>query len=100
MRTSVHNVVFVGSPTVPSGYRLVGNPRYPDAIADYRRQFAILRSLKCDVFLASHGNFFDLAEKMKRRREKINPFIDPDGYREFVKRTAAQMEKVATEQSK
>jgi metallo-beta-lactamase class B len=74
------DVVFVGSPTVPAGYRLIGNHRYPDAVADYRRQFEILEKLPCDVFLASHGNFFGLLEKIRDKRS----FIDPDGYRTFV----------------
>jgi len=79
-----YDVVFSGSPSVPDGYKLVGNPRYPDAVADYRRHFATLKSLRCDVFLAAHGNFFDLAGKMKRLGGKTNPFIDPEGFRKFV----------------
>ncbi len=79
-----YNVVFVGSPTAPPGYKLVGNPRYPDAAGDYRRTFTTLKTLPCDVFLAAHGNFFDLAGKRKRLGEKANPFIDAEGYRKFV----------------
>src|SRR5688572_32304986 len=59
-----------------SGYKLVGNARYPNAIEDYRRQFAFLRSLKPRLFLASHGNFFDL-----ERKRKTKSFADPEGYR-------------------
>jgi metallo-beta-lactamase class B len=99
-RDHSYDVVFLGSPSVPSGYRLVNNPRYPDAIADYRKQFAILRSLHCDVFLALHGNFFQLADKMKRRGGKTNPFIDRGGYRTFIERAAARMEQVVAEQQK
>src|SRR5262245_23408515 len=86
-------VVFVGSPTVPPPYKLVGNPRYPDAVDDYRRQFATLKSLPCDVFLAAHGNFYDLAGKMKRLGEKTNPFIDPEGYKKFVEEMERAFEK-------
>jgi len=99
-RGRTYDVVFIGSSTVPSGYRIVGNPRYPNEVDDYRKQFAILRALPCDVFLASHGNFYDLADKMKRRGGKVNPFIDPAGYKRFVARTEKAMEKVAAEQSK
>lgn len=95
-----YDVVFVGSPSVPSQYKLVGNPRYPDAVDDYRRQFATLKSLHCDVFLASHGNFFDLQGKMKRRGEKTNPFIDPAGYKAFVETMEAAFEKRVKESSK
>lgn len=83
------DVVFVGSPSVPSSYRLVGNPAYPDAVSDYRRQFEILRSLPVDIFLASHGNFFDLEKKRAALGDgKANPFVDREGYHRFV--TAAE----------
>jgi metallo-beta-lactamase class B len=74
-----YDVVFVSSPSVPSEYRLVGNPKYPNAVDDYRRQFATLESLPCDVFLASHGSMFHLKEKMAK-----GSFIDPEGYKKFV----------------
>lgn len=73
------DAVFVCSPTVPDSYKLVGNPRYPKVIEDYRRQFAFLRSLQPKIFLASHGNFFDLEGKRKSMK-----FVDPAGYRAFV----------------
>ena len=79
-----YDVVFIGSPSIPSEYKLVGNTRYPEIADDYRRTFATLKALPCDVFLGSHGSFFDLAEKMKRRDRKRNPFIDPAGYKTFV----------------
>ena len=61
MRAGGKNIVFVGSPTAP-GYQLTNNPRYPNAVADFRKQFATLKSLGCDVFLGSHGAFFGLAD--------------------------------------
>src|SRR5262249_47961402 len=88
-RGHVYNVVLVGSPSVPSQYKLAGNPRYPGAVDDYRRTFATLKSLPCDVFLGAHGSFFDLAGRMRRIGKKPNPFIDPAGYKKFV----AAMEK-------
>jgi metallo-beta-lactamase class B len=86
-------VVFLCSPSVPSDYKLRGNPRYPDAIADYRRQFAILKALTPDIFLASHGNFFDLEEKRTGKRS----FVDPEGYRRFVATFEERFEKRAVE---
>ncbi|MGZ8853989.1 MAG: subclass B3 metallo-beta-lactamase, partial [Thermoanaerobaculia bacterium] len=32
-----YDVVIVGSASVPSGYRIVGNAKYPDAVADYEK---------------------------------------------------------------
>ncbi|HXQ34595.1 MAG TPA: hypothetical protein VN843_11340, partial [Anaerolineales bacterium] len=83
-----YNVVVAGSTSAP-GYKLVDNPNYPEIVADYQRTFEILKSLPCDVFLAPHGNFFDLIEKSKLldKGAKKNPFIDPRGYRSYIEET-------------
>lgn len=80
------NVVIVCSVSVPTEYRLRGNPRYPNAADDYRRSFARLHTLTPDIFLGSHGIFFGLQEKIRAMRENAprNPFIDAEGYRKFV----------------
>ncbi len=96
------DVVFVGSTTVP-GYKLVGNALYPEIAADYARTFALLKSLKCDVFLGPHGSFFDLDEKRMRLAQggRTNPFIDPRGYRRFVERTENEyLRQLRSEQSR
>jgi metallo-beta-lactamase class B len=86
-------VVFVGSSTAPEGYVLTTNCRYPNAVADYRRTFAVLRSLHPDIFLAAHGSFFGLAEKLK-----THDFVDPQRYAAFVDQTERDFEKrVASE---
>lgn len=86
MKVGKLHVAFLGSPSVPSDYRLTDNPRHPDAVSDYRRQFAILKSLPVDIFLASHGNFFDLEKKRAALGSdgKANPFVDREGYHQFV----------------
>jgi metallo-beta-lactamase class B len=79
------HVVIVGSPSVLSSYRLIGNKAYPQIAADYRHQFEVLGSLPCDIFLGSHGSFFQLKEKYARSKAgDRNAFIDPEGYRNFV----------------
>lgn len=95
------NVVFVCSASAPQPYRLVGNPRYPDAVADYQRTFARLRAMRPDVFLAAHGNFFDLTGKRAARSdgEGRNPFIDPEGFRSYVARSEELFVKKRQEQS-
>jgi metallo-beta-lactamase class B len=59
-----YDVVFVGSSSVP-GYKLVDHEQYPTIVADYERTFRVLKSLRCDVFLASHGSFFFFAGKVE-----------------------------------
>lgn len=83
-----YDVVFVGSTTVP-GYKLVDNPQYPTIAADYDLTFRVLKSLPCDVFLASHGSFYSMLEKEKllAQGKKGNPFIDGPGYQSFIRQT-------------
>ena len=93
------DVVFLGSTTIP-GYKLVDNQKYPGIIADYAYSFKLLKSLNCDVFLAPHGSFFSMLEKVERLKqgEKNNLFIDPQGYRRFIERTEmAYLQQLAKE---
>ena len=80
-----YNVVIIGSPNVNPGYRLVNNAAYPQIARDYERTWRVLKSLPCDIFLGAHGNYFGLEEKSPRLKEgSPNPFIDPDGYKQYV----------------
>ena len=81
-----YHVVFVCSTSVLPSYSLVTKPTYPNIAGDYENTFRVLRSLPCDVFLASHGSFFDLAGKREamQRGAKTNPFIDPAGYQAYL----------------
>lgn len=82
------DVVFATSATAPS-YKLIDNPKYPGIAADYAHTFEVLKSLPCDVFLTPHGSTCSLLDKAKRARqgEKKNPFIDTEGYRQFIERS-------------
>jgi metallo-beta-lactamase class B len=79
------HVVIVGSPNVNPGYKLVGNKTYPGIAQDYKRGFAVLNSLPCDIFLGAHGGYFDLADKYLRwKTGDRNAFIDPAGYKAYI----------------
>lgn len=96
-----YNVTFVCSTSAP-GYKLVGNTKYPEIESDYNRTFERLKVLKTDIFLATHGGMFDLAAKIERRREGgTNPFIDPQGYKDYLERSEADFRaKLAGQKSK
>ena len=94
-----YNVVFVGSASVLPSYRLTDKPQtpatYPGIAQDYEKTFAVLRSLPCDVFLASHGSFYSLVDKraVMARKPAQNPFIDPWGYQAYILRAEAAFQK-------
>ena len=95
------HVVIVGSPSVLSSYRLTANKAYPGIASDYRHEFEVLRSLPCDVFLGSHGGFFDLKAKYARfKAGDRDAFIDPAGYRSFVSEYQQKFEAALRKQSK
>jgi metallo-beta-lactamase class B len=91
VRGKTYDVVVIGSPNVNPGYRLVDNKDYPQIAEDFAQTFRRLKSLPCDVFLGAHGGYYGMLAKCERAKEKgaSNPFIDPEGYRDFV----AQKEK-------
>jgi metallo-beta-lactamase class B len=85
-----YDVVFVGSASVLPSYKLIDRSNipatYPGIRQDYERTFRVLRSLPCDVFLASHGSFYSLADKrgVLSTSPAQNPFIDPWGYQAYI----------------
>lgn len=81
----VYDVVIVGSPNVNPGYKLVNNAAYPQIAQNYQQMFSVLRALPCDIFLGAHGGYYGMEEKFARVREGgQNPFIDPEGYKNYV----------------
>ena len=61
-----------------------------------------LNSLPCDVFLGSHASFFDGLGKADRLRKgaKENPFVDPQGYKDYVARNEKYQEQMRAERAK
>jgi metallo-beta-lactamase class B len=100
-RGRTHRVILMCSSSVPESYRLIDNPRHPDAVADYRSHFAFLRSQRPDIPLGSHGRFFDLKGKIEKMRAgaSINPFIDPEGYAQHIAASEKRFEEAVAKQS-
>src|SRR4249920_1420638 len=76
-----YDVVIIGSVGVNPGFVLVNNKDYPGIADEYTRSFKVLRSLPCDIPLASHPAMYNMAEKFKKLGTNPNPFIDPAGYK-------------------
>jgi metallo-beta-lactamase class B len=96
------NAVIVGSPNVNPGYILVGNKNYPGIADDYVKTFAVLKSLPCDLFLGAHGAYFGMLAKYDTMKAgaarfpnvlRVNPFIDPDGYKAYIAEREATFRK-------
>lgn len=85
-----HTAVFFCSATVANN-RLAPVEQYPGIIADFARTFARLKSIRADVLLPPHAEFFDLRAKRARQREhpNVNPFVVPGEFAALV----AELEK-------
>jgi metallo-beta-lactamase class B len=83
-----YNALVVCSFGVNANYILVDNPDYPDIAKDYRATFAKARAMPVDVFVASHGSFYDLRTKHEtiqhREEGDPNPFLDHSGFLAYV----------------
>jgi metallo-beta-lactamase class B len=92
------DVVIVGSWTMNPSYRLVDQPgqpaSYPGMAEDYRRMFAVLKGLPCDIFLGAHGEYFDMLNKLARAKAGAGDavWIDPEGYHAAVARSERAFE--------
>jgi metallo-beta-lactamase class B len=85
------DVVIVGSWNVNPGYRLVDKPgqpaSYPGIAQDYRRTFAVLKQLPCDIFLGAHGQYFNMLGKLAaatKGSDGESVWVDPQGYQAAV----------------
>jgi metallo-beta-lactamase class B len=93
--TQLRNVVIVGGLAALDSYRLIDTPdrpaSYPGIAADFEHTFATLHALPCDIFLGSHGVYFNLLAKYARLpKEGPIVFVDPTGYQAAI--TAAEQD--------
>jgi metallo-beta-lactamase class B len=94
-----YDVVVIGSPNVNPGYRLVENKDYPEIADDFAATFETLKSLPCDVFLGAHGSYYGMVERHARlKKEKTNPFVNPQGYKNYVAEKERAFRKALAEQ--
>jgi metallo-beta-lactamase class B len=76
-------VLFICSTSILD-YRFVSSPSYPGIVQDFERTFQRLRSLRCDVLLSAHADFFELHRKRAMTASAGNPFIDPPLCQRFI----------------
>ncbi|MBP7705295.1 MAG: subclass B3 metallo-beta-lactamase [Caulobacter sp.] len=73
--------------------------QYKGIVADYRRTFDRLGRMKADIFIAPHGEQFDLAAKRARLKPGApNPFVDPTELQAVVTASRAAFDKACAQQ--
>lgn len=94
-----YDVVVIGSPNVNPGYKLVENKDYPEIADDFAKTFRVLKELPCDIFLGAHGDYYGMQAKFDRlKTATVNPFIDAQGYQDYVAQKTQVFEKRLNDQ--
>jgi metallo-beta-lactamase class B len=85
------HIAYVDSLTAP-GYTLVGNARYPHIVEDFRRSFATVRALPCDLLLTPHADAsgWDFADQH-------NPHPEPMSCAAYADRAGKEFQTQVTE---
>ena len=74
--------------------RLANPPQYPGIVEDYEKTFVKAKTLKVDVFLAPHPEFFGMEAKRARLGQSgANPFIGPADFAVYIARSEEDFRK-------
>lgn len=97
-----YNVVFFCGIT-PSGIDrapLFNNAKYPNIVEDFEHTFKVLHSMPCDVPFYVRATTIHLQQKEKRLKagEKPNPFVDPQGCKDYIAENEDMYRKLLGEQ--
>lgn len=93
------NIIFLCSVS-SLDYNLIDNPKYPNHSQDFIYTFNKLKRMKVDIFLGSHAQFFKMSKKvaLMKKDRSTNPFIDSQGYKDFVARMEKSFQKKLAKQ--
>jgi metallo-beta-lactamase class B len=72
-------VVFPDGVGFNPGYTLANPEKYPGMNQDYRNALHFLDSLRRDIWLAHHTEYFDLEGRRRRASEGPGAWVDPEG---------------------
>jgi metallo-beta-lactamase class B len=73
--------------------------QYPGIVADYRKTFAKAKTMKIDIPLAPHPEFFDLLRKRDASGAAKNAFVDPAAFPIYIARLEADFERTLKERT-
>jgi metallo-beta-lactamase class B len=95
-----YRFVSVCSLSVLGSYRIVGpDPTYEGQGRDYCRSLAHLRTLDPEVFIAPHGSFYGLEEKLAARRAgDALAFVERERYVAYLANAERAIERALAEQ--
>ena len=96
----MYDVVIIGG-GLQDDARLVYNANNPNIADIWGATITAWQSYPCDVFLGAHSWFFNLTGKYARLKAnpRVNPYIDPAGYKKYVADVQQLRTKLIAEQT-
>jgi metallo-beta-lactamase class B len=99
------NLVYSDSmtPVSADGFRFSDSREYPNAVRDFEKSFAFLRTTPCDILLTSHPDASGLWQRLEGRKSGVrpDPLVSPNACKELAERAAEQLQRrLATEKGR
>ena len=81
------------TPVSAEGFRFSDSRDYPNAVQDFEKSFAFLRSTPCDILLTSHPDASGLWRRLEGRQRGVrpDPLVSPHACRELAERAGEQL---------
>lgn len=79
-----YHVVFPDGAGFNPGYQIANPEEYLGINQDYRATLHFLETLRPDIWLGHHTEYFDLEGKRTHASEGAKAWVDPEGYRRWV----------------
>ncbi len=81
------------TPVSAEGFRFNDGLEYPDAVRDFEKSFAFLRTTPCDILLTSHPDASNLWQRLEGRERGVrpDPLVSPKACKELAARAAEQL---------
>jgi metallo-beta-lactamase class B len=76
------------------GFRFSGGPDNPSIVDIFRQSIRKVEALPCDILLSPHPGFFDMNEKLQRRRNgDADAFVDAGACRAYAAAAGARLDR-------
>ena len=98
------NLVYADSMTSVSAddFRFSDSRKYPNAVNDFEKSFAFLRTTPCDILLTTHPDASGLWNRVDDRRRGVqpDPMVDTNACKELAERSAEQLRRTLAAEAK
>jgi metallo-beta-lactamase class B len=85
------------NPVSAPGFRFTGDATRPARVQSFRRSLVTVAGLPCQILLAVHPEFANMAAKLEQRRQQPpgaeDPFVDPNACRAYAAAAAAALDR-------